>query len=156
MIDTGEPGDQRSAQAREIVARQVRHLVRLVDDLLDVTRLATGKITLGRRPVDLAAVARRVVGALAATTPTLNLRSEAGAAVWIEADETRLEQILSNLLGNAVKFTPAGGRVASQRRGRARVGTPALTLADLPPRTRPVRERVTAHRRQGLGIGLTR
>jgi len=48
VIDTGEPGDQRSAQAREIVARQVRHLVRLVDDLLDVTRLATGKITVGR------------------------------------------------------------------------------------------------------------
>ncbi len=79
VIDTGAPGDERSAQAREIVARQVRHLVRLVDDLLDVTRLATGKITLGRRPVDLAAVARRVVAALAATTPARHLRCEADA-----------------------------------------------------------------------------
>ncbi len=78
VIDSGGAGDERSAQAREIVDRQVRHLVRLVDDLLDVTRLTTGKITLGLQPVDLAAVARRVVGALAATTPARRLRCEAG------------------------------------------------------------------------------
>jgi CheY-like chemotaxis protein/two-component sensor histidine kinase len=94
----------------------VRLLVRLVDDLLDVTRLATGKISLGRRPVDLAAVARRMVDALAATTPTRTLRCEANGSVWIEADEARLEQILGNLLGNAVKFTPAGGVVSLEAR----------------------------------------
>ena len=164
VIDTGEPGDERSAQAREIVTRQVRHLVRLVDDLLDVTRLATGKITLGRRPVDLAAVARRVVGTLAATAPTLNVRSEAGAAVWIEADETRLEQILTNLLGNAVKFTPAGGRVTvavGVRDGLAVLSvadTGAGILADLLPRIFDlfVQGQTGLHRpAPGLGIGLT-
>ena len=164
VIDTGEPGDERSAQAREIVTRQVRHLVRLVDDLLDVTRLATGKITLGRRPVDLAAVARRVVGTLAATTPTLNVRSEAGAAVWIEADETRLEQILTNLLGNAVKFTPAGGRVTvavAARGGEAVLSvedTGAGIPADLLPRIFDlfVQGQTGLHRSApGLGIGLT-
>jgi PAS domain S-box-containing protein len=164
VIDTGGPGDERSAQAREIVTRQVRHLVRLVDDLLDVTRLATGKITLGRRPVDLAAVARRVVGTLAATTPTLNVRSEAGAAVWIEADETRLEQILTNLLGNAVKFTPAGGRVTvavEVRDGLAVLSvadTGAGISADLLPRIFDlfVQGQTGLHRpAPGLGIGLT-
>jgi PAS domain S-box-containing protein len=164
VIDTGGPGDERSAQARDIVTRQVRHLVRLVDDLLDVTRLATGKITLGRRPVELAAVARRVVGALAATTPTLTLRSEAGAAVWIEADETRLEQILSNLLGNAVKFTPAGGRVmvhvgVRDREAVLRVeDTGAGIPVDLLPRIFDlfVQGQTGLHRpATGLGIGLT-
>ncbi len=164
VIDTGAPGDERRAKAREIVARQVRHLVRLVDDLLDVTRLATGKITLGRRPVDLAAVARRVVAALAATTPALNLRAEADAAAWIEADETRLEQILTNLLGNAVKFTPAGGDVTVSVAGRdgeavlAVADTGAGIAADLLPRIFDlfVQGQTGLHRpAAGLGIGLT-
>jgi len=164
VIDTGAPDDPRSAQAREIVARQVRHLVRLVDDLLDVTRLATGKITLGRRPVDLAAVARRVVGAQAATTPALTLRAEAGAAAWIEADETRLEQILTNLLGNAVKFTPAGGRVTvavEVRNGDAELSvtdTGVGISADLLPRIFDlfVQGQTGLHRpAAGLGLGLT-
>ncbi len=164
VIDTGAPGDERSAQAREIVARQVRHLVHLVDDLLDVTRLTTGKITLGRLPVDLAAVARRVVSALAATTPTRRLRCDAGEAVWIEADETRLEQILANLLGNAVKFTPAGGRVTvavAARDGEATLrveDTGAGIAADVLPRIFDlfVQGHTGLHRpAPGLGIGLT-
>lgn len=164
VIDTGAPGDERSAQARDIVTRQVRHLVRLVDDLLDVTRLATGKITLGRRPVDLAAVARRVVGALTATTPARRLHCEASGSVWIEADETRLEQILTNLLGNAVKFTPAGGRVTvavAARDGEATLrvqDTGAGIAADLLPRIFDlfVQGQTGLHRAApGLGIGLT-
>jgi signal transduction histidine kinase/CheY-like chemotaxis protein len=164
VIDTGGPGDERGAQAREIVARQVRHLVRLVDDLLDVTRLATGKISLARRPVNLAALAGRVVGAVAATTPTLSLRSEAGEAVWIEADETRLEQILNNLLGNAVKFTPAGGRVTvavAVQDGLAELSvadTGAGISADLLPRIFDlfVQGQTGLYRpATGLGIGLT-
>jgi len=164
VIDTAGPGDERSAQAREIVARQVRHLVRLVDDLLDVTRLTTGKITLGLRPVDLAAVARRVVSALAATTPTLGVRSDARAAVWIEADETRIEQILNNLLGNAVKFTPAGGRVTVAVEARDGLAvlrvedTGAGVSAELLPRIFDlfVQGQTALHRpAPGLGIGLT-
>ena len=164
VIDTVEPGDQRSAQAREIVARQVRHLVRLVDDLLDVTRLATGKITLGRHPVDLAALARRVVTTLAATTPTLRLQVQADGSAWIEADETRLEQILANLLGNAVKFTPAGGRVTvavetRDHEATLRVeDTGAGIPADLLPRIFDlfVQGHTGLHRpAPGLGIGLT-
>jgi PAS domain S-box-containing protein len=165
VIDAYGPGDQRSAQAREIIARQVRLLVRLVDDLLDVTRLATGKISLGRHPVDLAAVARRVVGVLATTTPTRHLQCEADTPVWIEADETRLEQILGNLLGNAVKFTPAGGRVTvdvAAREGEAvlRVEDSGAGIsADLLPRIFELFVQGQGgglHRpTTGLGIGLT-
>jgi len=164
VIDTGGPGDERSAQAREIITRQVRHLVRLVDDLLDVTRLATGKITLGRRPVDLAALTRRVVGSLAATTPRLRLEARAGGPAWIEADETRLEQILANLLGNAVKFTPAGGRVTvaietPDHEAVLRVeDTGAGIPGDLLPRIFDlfVQGQTGLHRpAPGLGIGLT-
>jgi PAS domain S-box-containing protein len=163
VIDTGEPGDERSVQAREIVAgsapsRPAR------GRLLDVTRLTTGKITLGRRPVDLAVVARRVVAAQAATTPTRHLRCEAGGSVWIDADETRLEQILTNLLGNAVKFTPAGGRVTvsiAARDGEAVLSvadTGAGIPADLLPRIFDlfVQGQTGLHRPAGgLGIGLT-
>ncbi|MGH7416014.1 MAG: ATP-binding protein, partial [Candidatus Rokuibacteriota bacterium] len=164
VIDACGPLDERSGQAREIITRQVRHLVRLVDDLLDVTRLATGKITLARRPVELTAVARRVTGALAATTPTRRLHCEAAGAVWIEADETRLEQILANLLGNSVKFTPAGGRITvdvAARDGLAvlRVeDTGAGIPADLLPRIFDlfVQGQAGLHRpAPGLGIGLT-
>src|SRR4026209_625039 len=69
VIDLCGPGDERSVQARAIITLQVRHLVRLVDDLLDVTRLTTGKITLSLRPGDLAAVTRRAGGGDAATAP---------------------------------------------------------------------------------------
>jgi PAS domain S-box-containing protein len=164
VMDAGGPGDERSAQAREIVARQVRHLVRLVDDLLDVTRLTTGKITLSRGPVDLAAVARRVVGALAATTPTRRMHCEASGAVWIEADETRLEQILNNLLGNAVKFTPAHGRVTvdvavDDREAVLRVADTGTGIsAELLPRIFDlfVQGQTGLYRpAPGLGIGLT-
>ncbi|MGH7369004.1 MAG: MASE1 domain-containing protein [Candidatus Rokuibacteriota bacterium] len=164
VIDNCGPLDERSGQAREIIARQVRHLVRLVDDLLDATRLTTGKITLGRRPVELTAVARRVTSAFAATTPTRRLHCEATGAVWIEADETRLEQILTNLLGNSVKFTPAGGRVTvdvAARDGLAvlRVqDTGAGISADLLPRIFDlfVQGQTGLHRpAPGLGIGLT-
>ena len=164
VIDTGGPGDERSAQARDFVTRQVRHLVRLVDDLLDVTRLTTGKITLGRRPVDLAAVARRVMGALSATTPTHHLQCDASGSVWIEADETRLEQILNNLVGNAVKFTPAGGRVMVDvaSRGDEAVLRVEDTGAGIPDDLLPrifdlfVQGQTGLHRpAPGLGIGLT-
>ncbi len=164
VIETCGPLDERSTQARAIITRQVRVLVRLVDDLLDVTRLATGKITLSVRPVELAAIARRVVTALAATAPARQLECDAPGPTWIEADETRVEQILANLLGNALKFTPAGGRVTvtlTARAGEAvlRVAdTGAGIPADLLPRIFDlfVQGQTGLHRPEaGLGIGLT-
>jgi CheY-like chemotaxis protein/anti-sigma regulatory factor (Ser/Thr protein kinase) len=105
-----------------------------------------------------------VMGALAATTPTHHLQCDASGSVWIEADETRLEQILNNLVGNAVKFTPAGGRVmvdVASRGGEAvlRVeDTGAGIPDDLLPRIFDlfVQGQTGLHRpAPGLGIGLT-
>ena len=164
VIEICGPLDERGVEARAIIGRQVRHLVRLVDDLLDVTRLTTGKIALTLRPVDLAAVARRAVAGVATPGSSRAIECRADAPVWIEADETRLEQILANLLSNAVKFTRSDGRVtvsvttdgtqAVLRVEDDGVGIPA----DLLPRIFDlfVQGPSGLHRREpGLGVGLT-
>jgi CheY-like chemotaxis protein len=164
VMDIAGPLDERGVRARAIVTRQVGHLVRLVDDLLDVTRLTTGKIALTLVPVDLGAVARRAVSAAASTAPDRRIACDAAADVWVSADETRLEQILMNLVSNAVKFTPPDGRIAvsvSAEGGEAvlRVtDTGAGMRADLLPRIFDlfVQGQTDLHRPlSGLGIGLT-
>ena len=94
---------------REIIERQVRHLQRLVDDLLDVSRIARGKIDLKKEPVDLADIVAR---ALELTHPALVTRQSAPNVVLpeepvlVQGDATRLTQVLCNLLTNAVKYSP--------------------------------------------------
>jgi signal transduction histidine kinase/CheY-like chemotaxis protein len=103
---------ERIARARAILRRQSQHLGRIVDDLLDVSRVMSGKIFLARQRLDLGEVVRDSVTTLAATGVAeqhiVNLHTE---SAWVDADPTRLEQIISNLLVNAFKYTPAGGRV---------------------------------------------
>jgi CheY-like chemotaxis protein/two-component sensor histidine kinase len=97
-----------------VIGRQVTHLTNLVDDLLDVTRIATGKIELQRAEVDLAALVRRTAEDYRALTQARGLELSVvgdGEALVVEGDETRLSQVLGNLLGNAAKFTPTGGRI---------------------------------------------
>jgi PAS domain S-box-containing protein len=107
-------------RALAIIDRQVQHLTRLVDDLLDVTRISRGKIRLQREPLDLQALLRRVVDdhrsiferagvRLALTLPRTN---GDGHALRVRGDPTRLAQIVGNLLSNAVKFTPRAGHVS--------------------------------------------
>jgi PAS domain S-box-containing protein len=103
--------DERGTKARQILSRQVVILVRLVDDLLDVTRLATGKIALSLVPVNLGTAVQRAVSMALAGAPGRHIACYTGDDLWIQADETRLEQILTNLLHNAMKFTPAEGRI---------------------------------------------
>ncbi|HEY7539707.1 MAG TPA: ATP-binding protein [Methylomirabilota bacterium] len=97
---------------RQIIHRQTHHLTRLVDDLLDVARATAGKITLTRQPVDLRDVAGGGVRSLResgrARRHRVTFRAE---SVIVNADPTRLAQIITNMLDNAVKFTPAGGSV---------------------------------------------
>jgi PAS domain S-box-containing protein len=164
VIDLCGPLDERSGEARAIIGRQVQHLVRLVDDLLDVTRLATGKVSLTLRRIDLAAVARRAVAGAATTARGQALTCRAAAPVWVDADETRMEQVLGNLLGNALKFTPADGRVTVvvEAQGPEAVLRVEDTGAGIPPDLLPrifdlfVQGQTALHRREaGLGIGLT-
>jgi two-component system CheB/CheR fusion protein len=95
-----------------IIGRQTAHLAHLVDDLLDVARAASGKIELALRPVELRALAGRCVDALAQAGRTA--RHEVlceGDPVQVHADPARLEQVVNNLLDNALKYTPPGGRI---------------------------------------------
>src|SRR5262245_61694122 len=108
------PTDSQSDSARQVLGRQVGHLVRLIDDLLDVSRITSGKITLRKELVDLATVVVRAVEtvrpALAARGQELDVSVALGPMI-VDGDPTRLAQVIGNLLANAVKYTDAGGRI---------------------------------------------
>jgi PAS domain S-box-containing protein len=155
------------ARARETMARQLANMVRLIDDLLDVSRITKGKVELRREPVELAAV-------LASAVETSRPLVEAGRhqlstdlppnPVWLDADPTRLAQVVANLLNNAAKYTPEGGRI-----GLSAALTGALVeirVTDngvgIPPDVLPrmwelfaQADRSIGRAQGGLGIGLT-
>jgi signal transduction histidine kinase len=92
--------DSASLRERTIMRRQVNHLRRLVDDLLDVSRIASGKMQLELRTLDLAELVRHAV----TSRPGVPVAVTAPDALWVEGDESRLVQVLSNLLSNAERF----------------------------------------------------
>lgn len=105
-------GSATAAEARAIIQRQSGHLAHLIDDLLDVSRMVGGKITLKPQPVDLGKKARSCLESLRATRHMTGYELKVTTEpVWVNADPTRLEQMLNNLLVNAFKFTPPGGLV---------------------------------------------
>ncbi len=105
-------GDETMRHVVAIIGRQTGQLARLVDDLLDVARVTSGKIELHRRPVDLHALARRSLDALAQAgrTERHTVLLE-GPVVHVDGDPVRLEQVINNLVDNALKYTPGTGRV---------------------------------------------
>jgi PAS domain S-box-containing protein len=102
------------ARVRKMMERQVEHLVRLVDDLLDVSRITRGKIELRKETVEITTLVRRTVEAVESQAKAkgvgLHLSAPAEPA-FVEADPTRLDQVMINLLNNALKFTPSGGLI---------------------------------------------
>jgi signal transduction histidine kinase len=154
-------------KARDIIDREAHQLARLVDDLLDVARISTGKITLRKAPVELAvAVARAVETSqplLQAHRHELQIELPA-EPIWVEADLTRLTQVLANLLNNAAKYTANGGqiRLSAEREGNSAIlrvrdngiGIPAEMLAkvfDLFIQVDASLDRAQG----GLGVGLS-
>jgi PAS domain S-box-containing protein len=163
-----ETHDSTFQPAREMVERQVKHLARLVDDLIDVSRINQGSIRLRKEVVDLGHVVQRAVEATRpiidtrAHTLTLNLPPE---KVRLEADPARLQQVISNLLHNAAKYTMPGGHLwlTVAREGNEAVVRVRDTGIGVPG---DVLERVfepfvqqdddsLARTQGGLGVGLT-
>jgi CheY-like chemotaxis protein len=149
-----------------VVERQTEHLTRLVDDLLDVTRIARGKIELRRSPVDLRAVVLRAVEDF---RPMIEERGVAlrkivpDDEVWVNADATRITQVVGNLLHNAAKFTRSGDEVTLSlqvARGESEIRV-RDTGAGIDPALLPhvfdafvQGERTLARTEGGLGLGL--
>ena len=163
VLDAAKGHESASSRARFIIARQVQHLSRLVDDLLDVSRVVTGKIILERRTLNLCDLVRRTTAVFAERESNRHfaLTTE---PIWVEGDVVRMEQILSNIIGNAVKYTPPGGSIRISLSSEAdeavlRVHDDGFGIApDLLPRVFDlfVQGEQTLDRAQGgLGIGLT-
>jgi signal transduction histidine kinase/CheY-like chemotaxis protein len=150
---------------RGIVRRQGEILTRLVDDLLDVSRLSTGKVHLERIPVNLDELLRRCVDAVQLRTGRTGIGLHlCDPPAWVEGDLVRLEQVLLNLLANAVKYTPAPGAIEVECRTEERTAVVVVTDAgvgigsELLPQVFDMFKQadVTLDRAQGgLGIGLT-
>ena len=154
-------------QVRTVAERQVRHLARLVDDLLDVSRISTGKIQLRKGPVDLNATIARAVDSARLLIESRHHEltvSMPDDPIFLEADAARLEQVVSNLLNNAAKYTEPGGKIELEagREGdeaSVRVRDTGIGIApDLLPRVFDLftqAERSLDRSQGGLGIGLT-
>ena len=112
VLRAAPAGSDIDQRARTVIERQTRQMARLVDDLLDISRLTMGKVTLSRDTFDLGELARNLVqtwvesGRVTRGQVTLDTQP-----AWIEADRSRIEQVLANLLDNANKFGPAGNPI---------------------------------------------
>jgi PAS domain S-box-containing protein len=158
--------DTRASKLTQVVKRQTRALARMVDDLLDVSRVTLGKIRIAKEPLLLSQFASRAADSLRAAIAQTNHRFEVEIdpdPVWLEGDTTRLEQVLSNLLMNATKFTPPGGRITltAAREGQHAVIRVKDTGIGIEPHLLPkifelfVQADTSLDRSQsGLGIGL--
>jgi signal transduction histidine kinase len=167
QLPSGSPTGAPSSRAVAVIERQVQHLVRMVDDLLDVSRITQGKVELRRNPLDLVEIVRH---AAESTRALIEGRGIALAVslppgrLPVDGDLTRLEQVLVNLLRNAAKFTQEGGRVSLSV---AAVGAEARVRVEdtgvgIPPELLPRIFDLFTQGEQGLdrggaglGIGLT-
>ena len=160
-------GSDESERERTVIERQVNHLTRLVDDLLDVSRIARGKVELKEELVEIAEV---VAKAIEMASPLLEQRAHTldvdvrRRGLQVKGDSIRLSQVVSNLVTNAAKYTPSGGRITirgDEARGEVvlRVRDTGMGIApDVLPRVFDlfVQERQAIDRSHGgLGLGLT-
>ena len=158
-----------TARTREVMDRQLQHMVRLIDDLLDLSRVTRGRVQLEREQADLASVIGTAIEASRPLIDNAGLRLSVklpDAPVLVDVDRTRMSQVLSNLLNNAAKFTPRGGRIEveavvqdDEREVTVRVrdtgvGLPAQMLTHIFEMFSQVGD-AQARTQGGLGIGLT-
>ncbi len=167
VLDHTDPASEQARRARIIIARQVDHLTRLVEDLLDVKRISTGKLRLQRNRMDLVEEVRASVEDMRPLFVSRGIELDfhmPSTPVWVNGDHTRLAQVVNNLLHNASKFTNRGGHAAvviESRDGQVhlRVRDDGAGLAlDMQDRLFEafVQGEKTLHRsKSGLGLGLS-
>lgn len=171
LLDRSGPADANSVRLRGIISRQTRHLARMIDDLLEVSRITRGKIQLRKQPTDLVAIVKQAIQSSHTLIEarkqhvSLSLPSE---PMTVDGDDLRLEQVVLNLVANAVKYSEPGTaikivleRVAGVERPLARlrvidqgVGIPTNMLEKIFDPFVQV-DQSLARSLGGLGIGLT-
>jgi PAS domain S-box-containing protein len=166
LLEHAGASEEQAKRARAVIARQTEHLARLVDDLLDVTRIVHGKVVLQRERLDLRDVVARAVEDAEASLQQRGVRLTLELpdhSVWVDADATRITQVIGNLLANARKFTqPADEVLVSLRQaGTAAELTVRDTGAGIDPELMPSLfdafvqgKRTLARSEGGLGLGL--
>ena len=168
LLDRSPPDSEQAAHARATLGRQVLHLTRLTDDLLDATRISRGRIQLTRTRVDLVEIVRRAAEdheALFTSRQVALTTALPAMPLWLDADATRLGQIIGNLLWNAAKFSDPGGRTEIELE-RGAGGAAVVRVRDdgigIPPEILPhvfepfvQGDRSLDRSRGGLGLGLS-
>ncbi|HKW92543.1 MAG TPA: ATP-binding protein [Methylomirabilota bacterium] len=170
MLERGQLGEAQARRALQIILRNVHAQVRLIDDLLDMARVTSGKLRLAVQPLDLRRVVEDALDAVRPAAEAKQIRLQpvlASPGGPVSGDPDRLQQVVWNLLSNAVKFTPKGGRVQIQlQRVHSHV---EIVISDtgqgIPPELLPyIFDRLRqgdststrAHSGLGLGLALVR
>jgi len=163
VLESTHAAGETATRAHEVIARQVAHISHLINELLDIERVASGKIWLNKQPIDLAQAVRRVVAIFADDGQIDRQIDVITEPVWVDGDPVRLDQVLTNIMINAVKYSPPGGRIRVAL--SADEGDAVLSVEDtgfgISPKLLPfifdmfVQADQTLDRAQGgLGIGL--
>lgn len=170
ILERRPASDDKEARMRGIIQRQTNHLARLVDDLLDVSRITRDKVELRPGSVDLVPVLRQVLQIVQPMADSRGLGLDVSlpsGPLWLQADATRLEQVFTNLLDNAIKYTDAGGvHLHVEQEGVGGSAQAVVRVKDsgigIPPEVLPHIFELFAQAdtslersRGGLGIGLT-
>jgi len=169
VLEHAAPGGEQARRAQEVIGRQVAQLVRMVDDLLEVTRVTRGRIQLQKRPVELRDLVRRTIEDHRSLFEGSGVRlcfEAAACPVRVHADENRIAQVVGNLLTNAAKFTSSSCQVTVSVDADAGASQAVLRVADdgagIPPEMLPwlfepfTQADTTLDRsRGGLGLGLS-
>lgn len=168
LLDLVAAGSPEAQASRAAIDRQLHQLIRLVDDLLDVTRIAQNKIQLQRQLVDLNELVRQTLEDNRSLPEQAEIRLCARIAedpLWLNADGARITQVISNLLHNATKFTPPGGTITVSLSADAAAEQAVICVADTGVGIEPAMlealfqpfvqlDRTLARSRGGLGLGL--
>jgi signal transduction histidine kinase/CheY-like chemotaxis protein len=166
MLSLEQPPEKERERARDMIKRQLGHMSRLVSDLLDASRVQQGKVQLQKRPLELA---KAITEAIETARPSISARNHRLTVslppepLWVQADPTRLGQILVNLLTNAARYTAEGGRIefsAARKGSQAVIGVKDNGIGIPPDMLSRIFEPFTQihegamRSQEGLGLGL--